>query len=144
MQTFLPYADFEKSAKSLDMKRLGKQRVEVMQILQTIAAGDAAKGWKNHPAVKMWRGHEDALAQYGVVVCDEWISRGYKDTCRSRIWTLCEQLASTQPKMSNLPAWVGDEKFHASHRSNLLRKKPEYYLKFGWTEPADIEYVWPE
>ena len=29
MQTFLPYADFERSARVLDAKRLGKQRVEV-------------------------------------------------------------------------------------------------------------------
>ena len=33
MQTFLPYADFAQSAKVLDMKRLGKQRVEVLQLL---------------------------------------------------------------------------------------------------------------
>ena len=32
MQTFLPYADFKRSAESLDNKRLGKQRVEAMQI----------------------------------------------------------------------------------------------------------------
>lgn len=32
---------------------------------------------------------------------------------------------------------------HASHRSNLLRKEPEYYTQFGWTEPPDLPYVWP-
>ena len=36
MQTFLPYADFERSAKSLDYKRLGKQRVEAMQLIKAI------------------------------------------------------------------------------------------------------------
>ena len=34
MQTFLPYADFAQSAKALDPKRLGKQRVETIQIVQ--------------------------------------------------------------------------------------------------------------
>lgn len=34
MQTFLPYANFEASAKVLDYKRLGKQRVEAKQILE--------------------------------------------------------------------------------------------------------------
>ena len=28
MQTFLPFADFEETARSLDTRRLGKQRVE--------------------------------------------------------------------------------------------------------------------
>lgn len=36
MQTFLPYADFSMSAKCLDYRRLGKQRVEAMQILNAI------------------------------------------------------------------------------------------------------------
>jgi hypothetical protein len=41
------------------------------------------------------------------------------------------------------PSWLGDPQFHAAHRSNLLRKDPEYYGKFGWTEPDDLEYPWP-
>ena len=36
MQTFLPYPDFKKSASCLDYKRLGKQRVEGLQILNAI------------------------------------------------------------------------------------------------------------
>jgi hypothetical protein len=38
---------------------------------------------------------------------------------------------------------LGDEAFHASHRSNLLRKDRDYYGAFGWTEPDDLPYVWP-
>ena len=62
MQTFLPYSDFERSAKTLDYKRLGKQRVEAYQILQALS--DPNYGWQNHPAVKMWRGYEEALVAY--------------------------------------------------------------------------------
>ncbi len=36
MQTFLPYESFEKSAQTLDWRRLGKQRVEGMQIINAI------------------------------------------------------------------------------------------------------------
>lgn len=36
MQTFLPYKSFEQSAACLDNKRLGKQRVEVLQILKAL------------------------------------------------------------------------------------------------------------
>ena len=36
MQTFLPYESFEDTAKVLDYRRLGKQRVEGMQIINTI------------------------------------------------------------------------------------------------------------
>jgi hypothetical protein len=32
---------------------------------------------------------------------------------------------------------------HDSHRSNLLRKDPQWYGQFGWTVPDDLPYVWP-
>lgn len=43
MQTFLPYPDFNESARVLDDKRLGKQRVECLQILNVLAIGPYQK-----------------------------------------------------------------------------------------------------
>jgi len=40
------------------------------------------------------------------------------------------------------PHWLGNEKFHSSHRANLIRKDLEYYTKQGWTENPDNPYVW--
>ena len=40
MQTFLPYKSFEKSAKCLDYKRLGKQRIETWQIYSALKQGE--------------------------------------------------------------------------------------------------------
>ena len=136
MQTFLPYPDFAASAKTLDMKRLGKQRVETLQILKTVTGRSV--GWQNHPATKMWKGYAPALLSYGLAVCDEWLSRGYKDTCREK---MCALLAPD--KDITLPPWVGDPAVHASHRSNLLRKDPAWYGKWGWLEGPDLPYVWP-
>ena len=78
MQTFLPYPSFTKSAACLDSRRLGKQRVEAKQIY--LALTKPGYGWQNHPAVKMWRGYEPALLSYGIIVCYEWVNRGFKDT----------------------------------------------------------------
>jgi hypothetical protein len=135
MQTFLPYNDFEKSAQVLDRQRLGKQRVEVLQLLKALAG--ETKGWVNHPAAKMWRGYENALAIYGMVICTEWIKRGYKDTCFAKIMEY-----RNYDRAIVVPKWLGREDFHASHRSNLLRKNPEYYSQFGWDESPDLPYVW--
>lgn len=132
MQTFLPFSDFKKSAECLDNKRLAKQRVEAMQILKALLVGS---GWRNHPAVKMWKGYEKALAIYGISICDEWIGRGYKDTCKSKILSMIKDI--NNPIM---PFWLGNEKFHLSHQSNLKRKKPDYY-KFDI--PDNLEYFWP-
>ena len=135
MQTFLPYSDYAETAKVLDMKRLGKQRVETMQILNALI--DPAKGWKNHPATKMWRGHEAGLSAYGVVICTEWISRGYKDTCLGKI------SAIVAPDFTDIPRWVGDTNFHLTHQSNLLRKDPDHYRQYFPTVQDDLEYIWP-
>lgn len=140
MQTFLPSPSYTESAKILDYKRLGKQRVEAKQIL--LALGKTSGGWVNHPATKMWRGHEVELCQYGLSMCCEWIRRGYKDTLSEFFMDALWQYESDGRDMS-LPPWVGDERVHASHRSNLLRKDREFYSQYGWEESDDLPYVWP-
>ena len=42
-----------------------------------------------------------------------------------------------------MPEWIGDDRVHASHRSNLLRKDFSFYSKFGWSESSDMPYFWP-
>ena len=134
MQTFLPFPDFAQTASSLEWRRLGKQRVETLELLAALA-GDS-KGWVNHPATRMWRGYEAALIEYGVAICLEWRRRGYRDTCLEKI----QAFASRFPA-SPRPPWLGDPAFHAAHRSNLRRKDPVFYASFD--EPPDLPYIWP-
>lgn len=140
MQTFLPYPDFYASAACLDRLRLGKQRIEAMQILRTLSG--QSDGWTNHPATLMWRGHLQALASYGIAICDEWRSRGYFDTAGDWFSNWLDT-HGTEWTDTMLPAWFGSPPFHASHRSNLLRKHPEHYTQFNWVEPPTLPYVWP-
>lgn len=135
MQTFLPYESFQASAMSLDRQRLGKQRVENLQIMKALVG--LTKGWSNHPAVRMWRGHEDWLLEYQRAICEEWTSRGYKDTC------LDKTAAITPPGHSDYPRWLGRPDFHKSHRLNLMRKDPSWYIFPDREDPATAEYVWP-
>ena len=135
MQTFMPYASFAMSAAVLDRQRLGKQRVEVLQLLKALTAGG---GWSHHPAALMWRTYTNALVEYGVEVCNVWRERGYVDTCRDKI-----EAYRISGRRVVLPPWYGDEAVHASHRSNLLRKDFNHYSQFGWSEPPDLPYVWP-
>lgn len=137
MQTFLPYASFTASAKVLDYRRLGKQRVETLQILNALA--DPSYGWQNHPAVKMWRGHEGWLIYYGQIICAEWLKRGYKDTCLVKI----ESFKSKYWSDYAVPAFLGNEAFHRSHQSNLIRKDPTHYAPLFPDVPSDLPYIWP-
>jgi hypothetical protein len=136
MQTFLPYADFDASAAVLDRQRLGKQRVEVLQILSTLRGHRL--GWRNHPCVRMWSGHENALVAYGHAICAEWIRRGYRDTCDAKIEALRVDGATDE-----LPRWLGREDFHRSHQSKLVRKDPGHYRGYFPDVPDDLDDVWP-
>ena len=112
MQTFLPTSDFRESARLLDYKRLGKQRVEGMQLLNAMQPDYDKKGWLKHPAKIMWEGHQDMLKKYVNVMIEEWISRGYNNTMElyDFDWD------------APMPEWMGNDKIHKSHRLNLLRK----------------------
>ena len=137
MQTFMPHKSFRESAECLDMKRLGKQRVEVLILLKSMLGNTPTKGWKNHPAREMWRGHENALALYGMVVCEVWLERGYKDTCWGKINAYYDK-----SKPTTMPSWFGMTDLHTSHKSNLIRKNPDHYKQLWPDIPDNIPYVW--
>lgn len=134
MQTFLPYKDFQKCAECLDYRRLGKQRVETLQILRTL--NGEGKGWENHPAVLMWEDYLEALVEYGVIICQEWINRGYRDSCLDKI------VAQSWGDVVVMPPWLTDE-FCLAHQSNLVRKNPTFYRPLFPNVPDNLSYIWP-
>lgn len=135
MQTFLPYADFKRSALCLDSKRRWCQVKESRQILDVLAGNYKGNAWSNHPAVNMWRGYVPALQQYSNVFLETVLELKTHNVKAYKIIDVVGEIV--------MPSWFGLEKFHASHRSKLLSKLPEYYGHFGWTEPDNLEYYWP-
>lgn len=149
MQTFVPYGSaFDANARALDLKRLGKQRVEGLQILKSNKAfyhGEKA-GWQNHPATLMWRWHDAALMMYTLEMCDVWASYGYKDTVAPKLRGLDPRGFDAMveyPEAVAMPVWLDDERVMLSHRSNLLRKHPDQYRRFWPDTPDNLDYYWP-
>jgi Pyrimidine dimer DNA glycosylase len=148
MQTFLPCPNFVACARVLDSRRLGKQRVEALQIVRALLVPEY--GWRHHPAVLMWKGHPEALGRYGLDICREWRGRGFADTCQPKILAdlglLGVELVRGQEELAAagaLPAWLGDAALHRSHQSALLRKDPEFYGSCFLGVPDDLPYIWP-
>lgn len=135
MQTFVPEATPEEIAVTLDRQRLGKQRVEVLQILRAITGG--SHGWRNHPATVMWADNPGGLAHYGVTLCRHWVGLGYKDTCLDKISSI------VTPDPEDMPWWWANELVMLSHRSNLVRKAPEFYAGMWPDVPRNLPYMWP-
>jgi hypothetical protein len=145
VQTFLPCADFAATAGVLDQRRLGKQRVEAIQVLRALIV--PGYGWRHHPAAAMWAGYEEALVSYGLAICAHWTARGHADTCaRTLRGDLGAATVRTQPELAEageLPPWLGDPAVHRSHQSALVRKDPDHYRPLFPDVPADLPYVWP-
>jgi hypothetical protein len=148
VQTFLPSPDFARSARALDAPRLGKQRVESLQIIRALTR--PGYGWANHPAVLMWKGFEEALGRYGLTCCQVWSELGHGDTCAATIGADLRAAGISTIRFQDelaaagaLPPWLGDEDFHRGHRSALVRKDPGHYRPQFPDVPDDLPYVWP-
>jgi hypothetical protein len=136
VNTFIPVDNFEEIAKILDNKRLGKQRVEAMQIINILSGKSKSAAWKNHTAVKMWEGHVDALKVYYNAIVKEWIRRGFNNTMK--LYKVKKNVV--------LPWFVTNKIVNLSHQANLLRKDKAYYSKFFKKVPAKYikyTYIWP-
>lgn len=158
MQTFLPFKSFGDSARILDQKRLGNQRGEAIgalylcginkgvdfQTLLKLTDDSCERLWRRfrfHPVIRMWQDHMIWLCIYGMIICNEWTNRGFKDSCRERFVAVVDYLKLTD--MSDLPPWLGNTKFHLSHQSNLVRKNPDYYSKLFPFVDGKLRYFWP-
>lgn len=135
VNTFLPFPDFPTCASVLDDKRLYKQIVECKQIL-SILNGEK-EGYKNHPAVLMWKGYEQALRYYQWCMFREWGYRRYKFNLMCNFPFRLDEL--------ELPSFIGVETFHKSHRLNLLWKEHDHYKTYFTekTPKTKPPYWWP-
>lgn len=162
MQTFLLHENHQITARMLDYKRLGKQRLESTQLMDVLLrkAGllvDGKSGWDNHVAVGYWYRENDslnflpALIQYTDVMIAEWINRGYKNTIDTSKWK--QIVAENQDKFQLNPnAGLWNEKIDLiieSHRARVLQKDTNYYmakfLEFDIPVPENwenMEYNW--
>ena len=138
MQTFVPFERYDASLECLDRQRLGKQRVEVMQIYNALTGH--SKGWGNHPATNMWRGHAGALLDYGIMACLVWTDHGYKDTVKDKLLALRDNVDLGES--FHYPPWWGGP-IHESHQASLVRKNPEFYRPLFPLVDPDLPLYWP-
>lgn len=139
MMTFLPLEDFLQSALSLDDKRLQNQRTEARFVLEWLEG----RGFEleAYGAARMWRGYRDALAAYYNACLEAYEARGKTNgptMPRAAVPTRWER-----------PPWLGDGRFRASRRAQLLEKNRAYYERHGWREATEApelgtrEYMYP-
>lgn len=132
MQVFRPYVDWWMSARVLDDKRLGKQRVEAKQVMMVILRKmglirDGRRGWLNHPIVIMYynggRPYFRDLIGYFNACVEEWRRRGMASSI---------SLSNIEHLISSVASAEGHPLTHAhevEYRRVLILKSPEHYLR---------------
>jgi hypothetical protein len=149
MQTFLPSADYEYTAQTLDSKRLNKQILEGYQIMKVLSGASESGAWRNHPAVLMWKNSETHLMDYIDHMVYEADFRGIKtDKNVSNLRTLKHNFSHMWGKA--IPIWQKPEHLTRvvdSHKSNLYRKDSVLYSEFSsYTAKPCCDkclYYWP-
>lgn len=137
MQTFLPYASFQRSATVLDKKRCWKQVVEAKQIINVLEGNSTA--WGNHPAVKMWIGHTFWLRDYFNAFLQVSIEK-------HKINTKYDYFHQDLEQQDPLPWWLGNGDFHRAMRARLIEKNEAFYLPLFPKDKGfnDGKYLWPD
>ena len=158
MQTFLPSTNFAWAAQMLDSKRLNKQILEGYQILNVLSGQSPTGGWRNHPAVLMWKNHEGALLKYLDYMIVEAKQRNIKtDNKESNIQKLFKKVGKTWNTL--MPNWFNNDlvsmRIITTHRANLFNKDPMYYSRFQYAtispfnspccpeKKEPCKYYWP-
>lgn len=152
MQTFMPSIEPSATAHMLDNKRLNKQILECYQILNVLSG--RSMGWRNHPAVKMWRGSERVLWGYAQEMIYEARSRGIQTgknefNIRELYNLFWEDWGSERPEFMNDGLVMA--RVITTHRANLFLKDPLYYADFQYAVNSEYnspccdrcKYYWP-
>jgi len=173
MQTFLPYPDFKKSADSLDWQypvynRLTGQVKDGIAIAGTLLGLYGDKGNFTHPAVQMWNLCECLLVNYTwdclftlerkvLPLHPDWNYNDWEgqlaklqELAVKKVFMVFGDDYDFAESGMPTPKWLGDERFHSSHRAVLLGKNFKWYSQFGWTEEPAVRnekgkwpYWWP-
>jgi len=132
MQVFRPYMDWWMSARVLDDRRLGKQRVEVKQVMMAILRRmslirNGRRGWLNHPIVLMYyndgRPYLRDLIGYFNACVDEWRRRGMRSSI---------SLSDIEHLILGVVSAEGHPLTHVhevEYRRVLILKDPGHYLR---------------
>ncbi len=127
----------------LDRARLGKQRVEVWQLLNG--------SFPHHPASIMWQGYEHALTAYGIICCKYWIRMGHDDSILPALQGRRQALIELGTYPLVWPWWYGHPAMVCTHQSKLYHKgSPKWVAlqervgKPAGMEPMRLPYLWPQ
>lgn len=166
MIAVLPYWNFDRCATCLDDSRLQDQIGVVKIMLDAIIQDNYRKNpWIAAPGTKMWKPWPEALAVYGICLCNEILRRKCEVDCvdilKSKNYFVlkviglrldCLNYFSRRDfkfdefleKFNELiPDWIDDKYLFKSQKSYLIQQS-DYYRKLWPNTPDNIPLYYPK
>jgi hypothetical protein len=136
---------FQGTADDLHTPTLGYQIHQAHQIFLALTTVEGSQEVEtNHPVLRMWVGHEYALAIYGMLLSDNYIrGRRQADNTMFKIYYMLKEFRKHFEVSYQEPPWMRDADVCRSHRSNLARRQPELYGNKWPNNPENLPYIWP-
>ena len=148
--TWLPLPDFRQSLEILHPMDLNFQRYNILEIIETLHQVEESNVPPPYhiedldldsPPVKMWRGYELQLCEYGLQTCEHMSVSNDDIVFRALIKHMT--WAEGESADFGKPDWFGDVDFHISHQAALVRFRPTYYKEKFFAVDTNMPVVWP-
>lgn len=152
IQTYLPLPSFRDSIKTLTDDDLRIQCAHVLEIMERFHCIEDSKlpkwyvpqipeGNEDAPILRMWRGYELQLCEYGLEACEEFQVRTSEPGLYKKLVDHLEWAAGEESDF-NKPNWFGEVEFHISHQAALVRHNQKHYGRLFRVDPAQ-PLEWP-
>lgn len=151
IQTWLPLPDFKDSLAALNPEHLLHQQYHVLELVEYFHQPEDSQLPISYnesdlddesPIVKMWRGYELQLIEYGLEAADEWDRRRYPSHKMQEKLMVHMEWAATEDAEMSKPNWFGDIEFHLGHQGELLRLDYSHYSTV-FVRDGQHKLVWP-
>lgn len=142
MMTWMTRMSFFDTAADLEVDLLATSYYDSVGLFDFLVyqEGDLAE---NHPAVRMWQGYHVALGMYAAATASTLVVHGISVGLETmKMAGAVEEMRREEEQPFVLPPWIKDTDVLRSHRSNIVRRWPEYADVWPGT-PERMPYLWP-
>lgn len=152
MQTYLPYEDFKETARVLEVHDLATSistSISILDCIHETVDGNEVDMVNRLPIVRMWRGREVVLVQYGETLLEEWYGRPSDERlaidfmAEEDALALHMEWATSGEYSMDRPRWTSDTNLHLAHRAELIRHDPPNYAHVWPDLNLDRAMFWP-
>jgi len=131
------------TAADLEVDLLATAHEDSVRLFNALVYQNDEELTDSHPLVRMWQGYHVAVGAYNAALAATMAQHRISFGTRAlKVAGVVRQMRGDAPDPFVMPPWVEDADVLRSHRSNIVRRWPEYDGVWPKT-PERMPYLWP-